>query len=407
MFSVKSIFITLIATIFFIVLSSLFIEFVNVQMTGIQINQIAKMSAQKSAELMAQETYKSRSGASATVNMPNLNNTDGNFYLTGTFYTMSPPQTSISTPLSTEQINSIYANLYGPGSPFETWVTTDIVTVSGGSEGTGKPNEIWKTIHRMSLYDGSTDGQLGQMYRESHMTPLNLGIPYLDQSTLEVMFRWNLTQLFSGCDPDSIQSDTFVGTRLDGSNLMVANDAYESRFGATTNGQYYINYKGFRVFASQAKIEELVYKVFDTSDADGAAAFEAETHINPANLGFGDTLDMFSMDSQDERTNICVVGIKYSVPIAYEGITPLRQIMQFAWDSGVEGYYDEGNAAQQGLGGEDYSRTISESQYAGMSNPGWIDDLEQGGFSSGAGMNANENRGQLPIPGDLVYYVVR
>lgn len=400
MFNVRSIFYVLLGTIIFIGVSSLSIELINVQMTGLQVNQISRMAAEKSAELYSQETYKSRDGATATVRMPNLVareidtgvNVDS-FYLTGAFYQI-PGQgldylyDASGAIASPARQTELYNSLYDPSGAFGAWVNSaNMGLINDGGSTPVSPRQTWVNIQRLNTFGtGSIDGQLGSLYRDTMMTPLNLGIPYMDLPTVNRMFQWHLAQLFSNCNPTAIQRDD------------------------PSTDDWYVTFKGFRIWARQAQITQLTYRAYDISTTNGRASLTRETNIldgnaiNFVDLGFGSLAtsrggdaEMLDSLSGDERQRICVVGIQYVVPISYEGITPLRAIIAFFWDysvNNVDGYDTVG-----GSGG---------TPPAGGGLGTWDDDLRNGGFSD---MNANaagsNGANLLPIPGDLVYYLIK
>ena len=89
-------------------------------------------------------------------------------------------------------------------------------------------------------------------------------------------------------------------------------------------------------------------------------------------------------DNYDERTRVCVIGVEYTVDMAYEGITPVKSVFEFIWDSQVDGW--SGNRPDYGV-------------------HAWEDEIkamEGGGYSA-----ANTSTSELQVPGKLIYYVVR
>ena len=145
------------------------------------------------------------------------------------------------------------------------------------------------------------------------MTPMNMGVPYMDKDVLEKIVRWNLAELYSNGKKELI---------IDGNS--------------ENGGESFIRYKGFKVYASQAKIKNLTYEVFDITNDRDKERFEDITHINPDELGFEDFVDVGGQLG-DERTNICIVGVDYEIPTAYEGITPLKNLASFIANNDVEG----------------------------------------------------------------------
>lgn len=346
--TVKSIFKVLIGTISTIVVASLIVEVFNVSTTGLQINQISKMAGKQACTLFSQESYKAYNSGGGAVAMDNVVDENGNVYVEGDFYGETDPK-------------QIYNNLY-TSDDFKNWLQSEAAT---------KGN--WYNIklidkalnHADSLnieygQPGYDEAMVAKLYKDVMMTPSNLGVPYIDMETVNKMFRWNVAQLFSNCNPKSILVDD--------------------------NGERYVSFKGFRVYANMASITNLEYKTFDLEDSADRLAFNNLTNINPDNLGFmyDSNLATTINSREDERKRVCVVGVNFDIPIAYEGITPIRSIFNYVWDNEVEGI--NGNSG----------RTSYEQ---------WVDRAET--LSSGGLYGNTQADDVLPIPGKLIYYIIR
>lgn len=360
---VSNIFKILIGTIVLIVVASAITEMVNISMYGIQLQQIVRTSCDKAATLFAQETYKKESDESGLVgkscNMPAVVASDGSSYIEGNFY-------------SGETVEEIYNSLYTKPE-FSDWVATY--------------GENWKSVSTLNRYltdeafrntplpvynpsmtdeeydalvETYTEAQVGKSYVDTYVTPLNFGVPYIDFETLNKMFKWNLAQMVSNCNSNSI-----VPSEVDGTMVIKKN--------------------GFEILADQATVTKLDYKVYHLEDdASERKEFIEITHIDPDNLGFEDSIEYLGTD-EDERQNICVIGIEYSVPIRYVGITPLKRIFNYVWTTEVAGYD----------GVVEDNRTEQE-----FNSP--TADLIGGGFEGNKALE-----GVLPVPGKLIFYLVR
>lgn len=346
--SVKTIFKVIMCTILTIVIGSLVLEYFNIQTSGLQINSITKISARQACVFFGQETYK-REDADV-INMNDLKASDGATYINGKFYDDSTPTADTS---SLKEMNSdlpddainIYTNLYGPGSDFMKNVGPDIWQ-------DGK----WESL---GLLLGKTEDTwgIGEFYRDSMMTPLNMGIPYLEGETLTKIFRWNLASILNN-------------GQMDGNNMLnVKQDEA---------GKYYVLYKGFRVYASEAQITNLEYKVLDLTTSEGKEDFKKYTNINPEHITNS------TSGNSDERNKVCLVGVNYTVPVQYEGITPIKNVISYVWDLQVAGTDGE----TEDIVGFDWNSTAQS-------------EIKQGGFDGYA------EEGVLPVPGELVYYIVR
>lgn len=348
---VKFIFKTLLGTILLIVVSSLLIEWFNVTITSLQLNSTAKMAARQAAVLFSQETYKTdgNSGSSSLANV----RYSGGIYVSGDFYGSADAET-------------IWRELY-TSPAYKAWVASPEVQRGDWRSLRILNNAVTGNTNISSTPGwGASQSELNEYneklsaltYLNALYTPLNMGIPYLDKDITTKMFQWNLAQLLSNCDPDNIHLDD--------------------------NGQPYVMYKGFRCYAREAKINNLNYQVFDLGNAGERLSFKNVTGIDAQNLGFTGGGGALGID-EDERQRVCVVGIEYDLPVAYEGITPIKNIFEWVWNNEVEG-----------MDG-DYDFSYKES---------WNDTAQHmtaGGINGRTGPEA----GIIPTTGRLMYYLVR
>ena len=363
---VRMIFNVLLGTVILIVVSALIAEIVNISVSSLQLQQMTKSAARQSCILFAQETYKTRDTSSAgSINMQDILDPSGGVYVTGTFY-------------AGNNVESIFKDLYdvSNGAEFKHWVEEygqNWKNVNYLYRYLNNDFEITETPDPNNYMDGSgaidydryladvdkyTEYAIAKSYIDNYVTPLNFGVPYMDKDTLTAMFRWNLTQILSNCDSDNIRVDKY--------------------------GNTYTAYSGFRVYSDQAEITALNYTVYDLNSEVQKAEFEQLTHINPDKLAFSEDVEYIGTE-EDERKKICVIGVEYNVPVSYSGVTYLDTMIGWLWDSQVEGL--EGDAPEIG------DNTFNYGEQA---------DLVGGGF------NGNEAlEGVLPVPGKLIYYVVR
>lgn len=350
--SVKSIFKTLIGTIVLIIVASLIVEIFNISTTSLQINQISKIAGRQASELFSQETYKTNTKngeLSGTINMSNINNSSGGLYVSGKFY-------------NAESSRAIYNSLY-TSNEFKQWLSTNEAARKGNWYNLNLLNRALNNPDSLNIGYGASgydEAMTAKLYKEVMMTPLNLGIPYLDKETLSKMFRWNVAQLFSNYNSDTIRKDD--------------------------SGNYYIAFKGFKIYASKATILSLDYQTFDLSKSKEKKEFKSITNIDPDNLGFLYDKNLSSAIKRydDERMRVAIVGINYRIPVSYEGITPIKNIFNFVWNNEVDGLNSSTN--------RDAYQQWSDS----------LDNLDSGGISGNT-----TTSGVLPIPGKLIYYVIR
>ena len=361
--TVKTIFKVLIGRIVIMALSSIIIEIINISVISLQLTQISKLACRQSAVLFSQETYKERADGAVTGGSTSMNSVmtnDGGAYIDGNFYGYG---------LTAEQI---YLNIYS-SDDFKNWVDSTEVekgrwkSVDLINRAVNNPSSLNVTLptnvndpNYDALVEDYTDAMLAKSYKNVMMTPLNMGVPYMDKTVLEKIFRWNLAQLTSDCNPSQIRQDD--------------------------SGNYCVFYKGFRVYADQATLQNIEYRVYDLEDISDKQAFERLTHINTDKLGFDDSLIDYlgGYENDDERKRVCVVGLEFNIPVAYDGVTPIKSIMNYVWNQSVEGL--------------DGTQSNQNTQV-------WNDstaNLVSGGFGERI-----LPYGVLPVPGKLTYYVVR
>jgi len=447
--SVKTIFKVLIGTAVVLVVSCMVVELFNISVTGMQLKQTCVMAANQAAELYTQETYKQKnindggsSYSSYSIAMPTLHADDGSNFVTGAFYPGTDTPSIWNGLYSASNANFIgFCNIkdeYVNTTYNLKYVLKDtsVTTGNGMTEFTvgdeapsGKIRNFYPYLNR--LYMGVTKKSMLESnpeytkpisyvefstnaprlravtaaksaidMNEDMYTPVNIGIPYFDADTIDKMFRWNLTQLLSNTMPENVRQDTDNPVRA---------------------GQYYVAYKGFRCYVADAYISELDYYIFDTSNSSdrielqrltgltvkggGAASGEGITTINQTIWG----------GSQDDKTNkyICVVGIKYSIPITYSGITPMRSIFEYAFRNEVDGNTVDGyNGVIDGLnnsGTTHETTNVADHEEYSLSDEVMSNDYDDNaGDTTGlATLGSSPTGGVLSSTGELYYVLVR
>ena len=364
--TVKTIFKVLIGTMAFMVISSLLIEIFNLQIVSLRLASLSRLAASQSAELFAQESYKDE-GNKRSANLPNLLDADGNIFVYGTIYG-SGSATDIWTNIYTQETYKQFSNDLG-----HNWYSLgifDLALQTGGNASASLPS--WGAIGSAQM-EAYNKAMMANTYYDNMYTPLNIGIPYIGEyhkdgysssdnsdSVLDRAFKWNLTQLLSNCDPGNIHTD---------------------------EAKTYVMFSGFRCYTQDAQITSVKYKVYDLKNPTDKSEFRRLTGINADNdghsqgLAIGDTANLTALTAsgEDERKNVCVAFIEYSLPVSYKGITPIKNIFEWVWTNEVEGTED--------------TAPVLVDQY-------WNDraqTLTGGGRGSAT----------LPTSGQLIYYVVR
>ena len=322
--SVQTIFKALIGTAFLIVFSALMIEIFNLSISMHQMRGLVQTALTKSCDLFAQETYKTDStGYMGAGDLPDIRTGDNTReYISGNIY---PGNTA-------EEIwNALYKS---SSSSFKTSFLTDAEVQSGSGYKWHSLNILKMAVN--SEYSGVSVPAPGasesaieeynkkmfaKAYAENLYTPLNIGITFLDEDTVTKIFRWNLTKLLTN-----------------GYNAKIVEDPNNS-------GSYYVQYNGFRCYADQAQIN-IDYKVYDLSNSADKIEFAGITGIgdpNAANMGsLGFTSDTNLIKdtmgiNEDERKKVCLATITYTMPVSYEGISPIKEIFEFAFKQEVTG----------------------------------------------------------------------
>lgn len=359
--SVKRIFLTLIGTIVFMLVSFIMIEVFNMNIVATQLNNMSKTSAYQTCALFTQETYKEDGNFGGATSMPSINDSDGDFYITGQFYNGS-------------STSAIWHNLYSTGNTdFVSAMTplrsqyTNLNLLMKGIESNGAVPTVainWNSSD--SDIQNNMDAAKANTYYKTMYTPANLGIPYLDPDTTNRIFKWELAQLFSNCDTDNIHKDE--------------------------NGKQFVMYKGFRCYVQDATITNFTYKVYDLSEETGAVASNAHqleidtgltvdgytAHRAGEGIIPSTTADLVGRSIKDNAL-ITAVEIDYQVPVAYEGITPVKSWFSYIFSNSVSGFDGTGS----------------------ISNPEEFDTTQVQNIDS------VNNTGTVPTSGKLIFTLVR
>lgn len=360
--SVKTIFKVLIGTIFIIVASSLLIELFNVTVTGLQIKEASKMAAKQSCVLFTQESYKTNGNK-----LNDVLDKDGNIYITGMFYNSGLDAAGIWREVYAD--NDDFKNFLN-STEISQYYSARILLKAMNGRGTLTVNSVTFDSSDADILKSVENARANSYYNNKYTTA-NLGIPYLDKEITTRMYQWNLAMILSNCSSGSIQVDE--------------------------NGKQFVNYKGFRCYVQDAELSDFQYKVYDLSSSIDANAFVRQTNLSSYAETISSQIDeikdnTFSYDSDHREVKdnalVTVVGIKYTLPMTYQGITPLKNIINFAWNHEVAG--------------------MSDSSYSFGSERQSYDDLTASAMISG-GLEGTTSAevGVLPTSGKLVYTLVR
>ena len=327
---IKSIFKILIGVILFMTIGMFIVELYNITIASELLKSTAHTTLSKSCDYFAQESYKNGSGnAYQLVGYDNSVDTS----LNGQFYFGS-----------TEQV---YDRLYANSGSFANYVNSfkdkfrKLKVLGKGLGITGD-----------ALLDG--EDTIASDYRQGLVTPLNIGIAYLDRDTVNKIFKWELVAVLSAGNPDMV-----ITNPADGSNP-------------------YVVYKGFRIYYNSIYVDNPSYRAYDLFNATDKKDFEKLTNIDT---------DRYILNARinenDERRYVVVVSMKYKVRVGYEGITPIKRLFQWVVNTGDDERFDTNR--WQG------ETTLSR---AGARNEDFF----------GSGLNYDSSVG---VGNKIIYYIIR
>lgn len=178
---------------------------------------------------------------------------------------------------------------------------------------------------------------IGAVYRANYVTPMNLGIPYLDDLTVTAMAKWNTAHALC------------IAGEQDTSSITLSNNLdtlYRDSLGS------YIFWHGFRVYVSEMELN-VRYLLLDMSNSADRDKFETETSMSAETL-FGDSV----IESIGNEKYFILTYIDYSIPIIYEGVTPWRQLASWLYTGAFTSNTTEtGNSLDAGSSTRDMLHT--------------------------------------------------
>lgn len=346
---VKSIFKLIIGTMFGFILFILMVELYNVTVSAYLLKSTISGTLSRSADYFAQESYKNGSG-----NVKQLVGYGGAIdnSLNGQFY------------YGTDRNNYDRLYRYDSFRTFSLKFKEDFRKLKVLAKALGHTND--------SLLDG--EDSIGKYYIDGLVTPLNIGVAYLDKKTLNNIFRWNLVA-------------TLMGGKRD---MLIVNPK--------DNGQPYVFYKGFRIYYNSINITDIKYKVYDLYNDTDANDFNKLTNID-----VDEYINKAKISSTDERSKVIVATLNYNIKVGYEGITPIKRVIQWALNTGgKDDKVIKGNNGATLTTRNADSWDPKSSKWSGdtsLSKAGTRnDDLSSGGTDFGNAMDINSN---------IVYYIIR
>ncbi len=301
-------------TILICVLSVVFFEYHNVTKAVFEFAHTSRQLMEESCEFFAKESYR---GSSAQVSNKNVDLSFGNSYgikdksgatkVSGKFYQGVDEK-------------EVWNNLYGDGIYAENshdyinWLDQQISAVGDFNK---EENLTYKLLYNTLNGYGSTKND---PFRGDYLyvTPLNLGFTYIDQDTLLKIFRWKLVNELSVISVDS--------------NDYTKRD----RFFTDENGRDYVKWRGFRVYYNEIHVDVSIandrVKLYDLYNEDQrlelmdwtSNIFKQEDVDEYDKEGY---MDFNQISKDDIRRFKILYDVRWSVPVSYEGILPIKLVL--------------------------------------------------------------------------------
>lgn len=293
---IKTVFKVLIGTIAGMIISFALIEYYNISVTSPMIKAIAQTCLTNSCRYFSQESYKDGKGNAEQLQGYAIIDNTGDEAIKSH---ITPP--SLNGVFYVGNSRTVYNKLYTNSTDFSNFCNTY----------KGK----WKALDQIAYGVGNSSGgglddagrESGRYYVRDLVTPLNMGITYLDKATVEKIFRWQLAAVLMNGLPDNLQ---------DG----------------------YVKYKGFRIYYDDIKITNIKYRAYDMLNKQDQKDFEKLTNIDASAYVSGYGKGGASVGASDERRYVCIATLDYSINVGYEGITPIKKFMEYMWNISVGGY---------------------------------------------------------------------
>lgn len=279
----------------FLAVMSVLIIYENATNDVIELSEIVYDSMVSACELVSIESYRETEMAGRTYNLLDKN---GAVVISGNIYNGSE--------------DASYRMLYNFGGSHnhyaKQWV--DWFKKEMEAKGEAITDNAGFQIFSHVVNGTADDGMVSQ-----HITPNNLGYTYLDKEVLEDAFRWTLANTLTADATDTINNKTVYNKRE-----RLLND--------------YIRWRGFRIYYNTIDIDidydnEERVRLFDLTNINDAQEFYDRTGIEARGtegMGDGSYLNNNSAES-DLRKYVVMYTLKFKVDIGFEGILPLKQIL--------------------------------------------------------------------------------
>lgn len=189
-------------------------------------------------------------------------------------------------------------------------------------------------------------------------SPANVGFPMFSWQ-VNRMFKWHLCSALAGV---GVSQNAATGPNYTTPAIM-----------RDDSNAWCMKWNGFNVYASEAQITQMNYYCYNLYNDADAAEFREKAGLQSADL---DDLRTFQVDGYnkdnyggklafpntvvDEDGNamcfVTIVEIEYTVPVAYEGLTPFREVINWLRSDDRAGYegFKNNNVAPTASGTPDF-----------------------------------------------------
>lgn len=325
---VKFVFKSLAYTVLSIVFGALAIEYINLSITSHQLRNTIESSVYNACNAFNQESYRAD-------DLSDLMSAEGGLYMSGDIYPDG------------DRYNYYYGDYKHVNSEYSQWLSSNIVNrsfkQSAGKTSVRAEYEDLELIakgyesHKATL-DNWRTYNMGANLIAQETTPMNLNTAYAGivgdgneaYETVEKLFKWNLTQMWSKC------------------NSSMRHTQYIGEDGQLAGGSY-VQSDGWRLYTRDAKIVSIDYYVFDLTTESGREDIAEIANINEEYYNRG--------SENGGNSKILAVRIGYDVPVSYVGITPWGKILSYAMTI-------SNNGRTSGTGdvyGSDYGADITQN----------------------------------------------
>lgn len=397
--SVKFIFKCLILTASLSAIILMIIELYNVSMIAPMVRVNMNRCLNLSCQYFAQETYKyygmdgddltgkELSGDKMAGNAEPLNSVEGNvggveFYkkdqvLSGNLY-LKKTNDKAGNADQLRTLDQVYNFLYG-SEEYANWYRDnrgywrELDKLAYGLRAKGKNNFITDTDICLTGLDRDSAESEGDRYVEDYMTALNLGVTYLDKTSITNICRYELAASMSNGIPENIVMNT--NTENDNRTEPVYDKA------GVMADKPYVKFNGFWIYWDTFNVTDIAYERYDLGYAENGSYIES-TDGNCLNgdafqeitgINVRDYVTKNQITSDDERRYVMVARLSYTCEVRYEGTTVLSNIIRYSLDRskyGVNGYGDEDskvdlydeNSVKQTSKGDNVTRDTSGTQ---------------------------------------------